>query len=387
MSRGFGRAERAILTATSSAITPLGGRRWLTLAEAAPEIDANSRRRAAHRLAERHEIELSEAWSTRHETTPLRQDQRHGTLLVAPTRDALIAARQRSDRQFSRIAAEYLGRDARETAEPGIPLLLSRGALEEAGRWASDRESAPWSLRHGFAPTKVPELHADIRDRGDDWGREDGSRHTAGVEGYAAAYRKALSRGGHLRTASTLLAWLEYQTAHPWLWPAPSGELPFSTDELVQQQDEQERRLLGEIAGPELLDSPPTEIPDSFETWAPASDDDEAPASWEPALIECGELAPDWFEREQAEKDREAWAREQARLDSADLANARAYLCFRCDAAAVIDGACRLHVCENCGRARWHAKRRCRACAEYVRTHRGQERPPRLFIHERRQKD
>jgi hypothetical protein len=115
-----------------------------------------------------------------------------------------------------------------------------------------------------------------------------------------------------------------------------------------------------------------------------APDDCEADPTWERELIVTRVLSPDWYEDE--EEQRAARRSEHERAD-ARLREQRATeqdRCQRCDELAILNGACAIHLCENCHESPWHAKRRCKPCHEYSRTHKGQERPRRLWKRGRR---
>ncbi len=225
MSSGPGSAERALLDATSRAVTPLGARVWLTLAEAWAShtgttptgTQANALRRAGKSLARKGMIEVAHAGDVPALfSSPLRQDLRRGTVIVAATRNTLSEIGHDADQGKQADSTEYVGEERRRGRVVLAGMLQAplkgwngtwryrptREQLGEAGRWASTKLAYGYNDLRSPPKPKRAELHYDTRGFGGDWDGDDDRRAGQDTEAYLAARERVGIRGGPLRTES-----------------------------------------------------------------------------------------------------------------------------------------------------------------------------------------
>ncbi len=356
MSAGPGRAERAILDAVAEARSPLGAPRWLTVEEIAgaagyrlplAPIERNSLSRAARKLAEKGNVltaKAGERWTNRKSVAPsvLRPDLRRGALLVRSA--TLNRSAQDPDQGISRISTELLEGDWSEGGSK-LPedLLRPQRDVPEGIPFSTagdtyDIESAA-EILNGTSRTRVSRLQTDKPPLLAEGPAPAGTSQPP--RAFSSAEFKAM--GHELNEAGT--RWRPRRhDSDDW----------------------------------ELLDDPgcDDDEPDRLYPLQRTRDDPNDLQPWERDLIEAGELDPDWrveLEPEDPEPKLESPAQEP-----------ESNICVRCGSPAVKPGACAEHLCANCHEQPWHAKRLCRACAEYARTHKGTPRPARLWKKNRR---
>jgi len=441
MSKGPGRAERALLASTERATTPYGAYRWITLGEAWEDHtgrpptgrERRSLTRAAQKLARevveeddgstRYRLELARArewWSPNTRamaTSALRPDVRKGTLLVRHN-TTLIRPPRPVDLRFARNATEIVkGLIAPEIRQRALP-----EQIEEVADWTKDRNAAGYDLRQPLRERqRRPEYRYGVSDG--DLAAFIGAYTGNSVSEALPADRGTIREHPDFTTPATPDAIDGQSTQSKLSFMADQGAFaPHETETgMAERQIPSPSRRgplrtrnppLTTLPPPEIFGMPPTadelrEISAKREELSPAlsddewellektdpalslpsrrtSDDYEADPAWEQELIVTGELSSDWYEDE--EEQREARQREQERAEAKRLEQ-RAIeqdRCQRCGEPAILNGACAVHLCENCHENPWHAKRRCKPCHEYSRTHKGQERPPRLWKRGRR---
>src|SRR5665213_900640 len=140
MSHGLGRIQYAIYESCASRYVVLSDSlRWQSIPEALTrqwgrkptDYEIKAARRGAHQLADRDMIRLRHAhdpnqWGS----TPLRQDLRRKTVIVAPAYATLNARRDGHTLDFAQIAMAYIEADARRSADPETPLLVGHDGLD-----------------------------------------------------------------------------------------------------------------------------------------------------------------------------------------------------------------------------------------------------------------
>jgi hypothetical protein len=328
MSAGPGRAERAILDALEGARSPLGAPLWLTvdeIAEAAcyrlplEAAERDSLRRAARRLSVKGDVLTAKAgdrWASSRRVAPsVLRPDLRRGTLLART---LSVRRQGSDQGVSKKNTELSEGKSKELPRDlqGPPLDLPQGIpFSEAGDKPEDVESVALIL-NGTSRSRVEELWTEP--------------HFVVTEGSV--------RGA----------------------PLPPRAFTGTELQAMRRDDsDEEWELLDDPGVTEAVDRP-TEVLDEV-------------SSWERDLYLAGEL--DFSdERVYIEPD-DVWPeRSEVPLEEPEPVT-----CTRCGAPAVREGACATHLCENCHEHPWHAKRLCRACVEWARTHNGEPRPARLW--------
>jgi hypothetical protein len=331
----------------------------------------------------------------------LRSNLRKGTLIVRHN-TTLIRPPRPVDLRFARNATEIVkGLIAPEIRQRALP-----EQIEEVADWTKDRNAAGYDLRQPLRERqRRPEYRYGVSDgdfasfmgayTGDAVSEalpadpatirenSDFTTPTApdAVDGQSMRSKLAfMADQGAFASHETETGMAERQipsasrrgplrTRNPPLTTLPPPEvfgIPPTADELREISAKREE-LSPAFSDDEWELLEKTDPLLSLPTRRPRDDYEEDPA-WEHELIVAGELSPDWYEDQEEQRETRQRERERAEAKRLEQRATEQDRCRRCDEPAVLNGACAIHLCENCHENPWHAKRLCKPCHEYSRT-------------------